>query len=165
MNAVDFEKLHAQYRPRLFGKMRVLLRNADDAEDVTATVFLRAFKHRHQFRGDACFYTWLYRIAINHLARRRIKPMVSLDAMPEGDRDTPCEQDRLTQNLEQRECGARVRQALRRIPAIYRRALADHFLRGYSVKQIARQEAVAVGTVGSRIFTAKRYLRAAWDIG
>ena len=64
--------------------------------------------------------------------------------------------------LERSECRLKLRKALRGIPAVYRRTLVDHFVRGYSVKRISRQNRIPVGTVLSRIFTAKRLLREAW---
>jgi DNA-directed RNA polymerase specialized sigma24 family protein len=53
---------------------------------------------------------------------------------------------------------------MRRIPSIYRRALKDHFVRGYSTRQIAWRERIPLGTVLSRIFNAKRLLRKAWSL-
>ena len=72
------------------------------------------------------------------------------------------EPDVLAQTLERSECCARLREALRQIPPVSRRTLVDHFIRGQSVKQIARRQRVPVGTVLSRIFTAKRLLRESW---
>ena len=68
-----------------------------------------------------------------------------------------------TAPLEHAELCLKMRKALREIPAVYRRVLTDHFIRGRSVKQIARRDRIPVGTVLSRIFTAKRILRQAWD--
>ena len=52
-----------------------------------------------------------------------------------------------------------MRNALRKIPPIYRRVLTDHFILGHSVRDIARRHRVPMGTVLSRIFTGKRILR------
>jgi DNA-directed RNA polymerase specialized sigma24 family protein len=49
------------------------------------------------------------------------------------------------------------------MPAIYRHVLMDHFVRGYPVKRIARQNRIPAGTVLSPIFKAKRLLRVAWE--
>jgi DNA-directed RNA polymerase specialized sigma24 family protein len=57
----------------------------------------------------------------------------------------------------------RLRKALQQLPALYRRTLIDHFVRGYPVKRIAQRDRVPVGTVLSRIFAAKKRLRVAWD--
>ena len=47
---------------RLIGRF---VRDADMVEDIAQETFIRAYKALHQFRGDAQFYTWLYRIAVN----------------------------------------------------------------------------------------------------
>ena len=47
---------------RLVGRM---VRDVDLVEDITQETFIRAYRALHQFRGDAQFYTWLYRIAVN----------------------------------------------------------------------------------------------------
>ena len=72
------------------------------------------------------------------------------------------EPDRLSAGLEQDELRARVRGALDRIPARYRRVLIDRYIDGRSIREIARRERVPVGTVGSRLFAARRMLREAW---
>jgi DNA-directed RNA polymerase specialized sigma24 family protein len=65
-------------------------------------------------------------------------------------------QDRSVQEL-------KIRKALGAIPSAHRRVLVDHFIHGRPVKAIAHRERIPVGTVLSRIFTAKRLLREAWD--
>src|SRR5437667_11941510 len=52
---------------------------------------------------------------------------------------------------------------LRQIPAVYGLVLIEHFIEGYSVRQIAKLQRIPLGTVLSRIFTAKRLLREAWE--
>jgi len=71
--------------------------------------------------------------------------------------------DRTADTLAQSECRLRLRETLRKIPAVYRQVLFHHLVDRPPVKYIARRERVAVGTVLSRIFTAKRLLRAAWE--
>ena len=65
LNQQEFRNLHDQYRVRLLNSMTAFTRNRDEAEDITATAFIAAFKNLERFRGEASFYTWLYRIAHN----------------------------------------------------------------------------------------------------
>ena len=73
------------------------------------------------------------------------------------------EPDCFEETLEKSQDGLRIRQALGRLPATHRRVLMDHFIQGRSVRHIAQREGIPVGTVLSRIFTAKRLLREAWE--
>ena len=64
----DFDRLMERYRPSVFRFLLASLRDRDDAETLTQDCFLRAFRHRDQFRGEAAVKTWLMQIAAN-LAR------------------------------------------------------------------------------------------------
>jgi RNA polymerase sigma-70 factor (ECF subfamily) len=160
----QFRIWHDQYRPRLLNNMTGVLRNRDMAEEVTAAALATAFEKRDQFRGEASFGTWVETIARNearrHLRRNRTVSLESFDGFePKEWRQG----DIVADAPERSESCARLRKALRQIPAIYRRVLADHFIHGYSTKQIAQRYRIPVGAVLSRLFTAKRQLRAAWE--
>lgn len=64
----------------------------DEAEDLTQEAFLRAFRKISTFRGEAAFFTWLHRLAVNvvlmHLRKRRLS-QVSLDAADTSS-EKPC---------------------------------------------------------------------------
>lgn len=165
MTAAAFQELFRTHRDRLVASLARFVGNRDEAEDITAAAFMAAFKHRREFREEASFYSWLYRIAMNnfHSRRRRRKFTVSLDALEEFWPDFPSEPDMLDRTLVRSECCRRVREVLRRIPKPYRRVLVDRFVRGHSTRQMARQYKVPEGTVLSRVFTGKRILREAWE--
>jgi RNA polymerase sigma-70 factor (ECF subfamily) len=61
----DFDRLIQLYRPMVFRFILASLRDRDDAESLTQDCFLRAFRHRNQFRGEAAVKTWLMQIAAN----------------------------------------------------------------------------------------------------
>jgi RNA polymerase sigma-70 factor (ECF subfamily) len=163
MTAQTFREEYVKYGERLRCSMLGVVRNHEDAEDIAAWTFTTAFKKRKDFRGEACFYSWLHRIALNQawtLARR--KRAVSLDAMEGFEPKALIEPNLLDQQLDRQECCRRIRAALRRLPGLYRRTLVDHFVRGQKVREIARQNRIPVGTVLSRLFKGKEILRQAW---
>jgi RNA polymerase sigma factor (sigma-70 family) len=67
-NDIDlvFGELHSRYRTRVLDWCWRLAKSRDRAEDLAQGVFLRAFRYRHTFRGDATLSTWLYAITRNH---------------------------------------------------------------------------------------------------
>ena len=67
----SFEVLVRRHQKAIFNLGYRLLGNYDEAAEVAQEVFLSAFKSIHQFRGDASFSTWLYRIGLNHASTRR----------------------------------------------------------------------------------------------
>ena len=69
----SFEVLVRRHQKSTFNLVFRLLGDYDEAAEVAQEVFLSAYKSIHQFRGDANFSTWLYRIAFNHASTRRKK--------------------------------------------------------------------------------------------
>ena len=65
-----FEEMVSRYWDRIYAMVLQLLRNSQDAEEVTQDAFIRAHRGLEKFRGDSSFSTWLYQIATN-LARNR----------------------------------------------------------------------------------------------
>jgi len=65
-----FDQLVTRYWDRIYAMTNQLLRNQQDAEEVTQDAFIRAHRGLVNFRGDSAFSTWLYQIATN-LARNR----------------------------------------------------------------------------------------------
>jgi RNA polymerase sigma-70 factor (ECF subfamily) len=163
IKAQDFRKLHEQFQGRLLNSMTAFVRNREAAEDITAAAFSAAFANRHHFRGESSFYTWLHAIALNEARNRSRNGSVVVESIDGPRAKELSEPDVLPQMLERSECALRIRKALRAVPAIYRRILIDHFVRGYPVKQISQRDRIPVGTVLSRIFTGKRLLRGAWE--
>ncbi|MCK4813458.1 MAG: sigma-70 family RNA polymerase sigma factor [Candidatus Marinimicrobia bacterium] len=62
----EFENWIKEYHDRIYATIFHIVGNEDDALDCTQDVFLKAYKKRSSFRGDANPYTWLRRIATNH---------------------------------------------------------------------------------------------------
>ena len=159
-----FREFHDGCRDRVFFGIRGYVGNRDEAEDVTAAAFATAYQKRESFRGEASFYTWVYRIALNQVhSALRANRTVSLDAMTGFEPKSLVEPDLMDQAFDKAACCRMLRRVLKQLPAKYRGALIDHFVRGYSTKQIAKLQGIPVGTVLSRIFNAKRALRRAWE--
>jgi RNA polymerase sigma-70 factor (ECF subfamily) len=164
MNAATFQELHDGCRGRVHSGILGYVRNLSEADEVTSSAFATAFEKRRSFRGEASFFTWVYRIALNQVhSGSRGKRMVSLDAMEGPVPESLIQPDLMDAAIDRENCCRRIRQALRRIPVIYRSALVDHFVRGYSIRQMARLHRIPQGTVLSRIFMGKKLLREAWE--
>jgi RNA polymerase sigma-70 factor (ECF subfamily) len=165
LDAAQFGDLHKTYHGRLLNSMTSVVRDRQAAEEITAAAFAKALQYLATFRGEASFYTWLRAIASNEARQYwRGDRGISLESVtgpvPEALVECDSVADRLDQSAEQ----GRLENAMQGIPANYRRALKDHFIRGHSIRQIARRERIPVGTVLSRIFTAKKLLRQAWEV-
>ena len=87
-----FELLVIKYQRRIERLIGRMVRDVDLVEDIAQETFIRAYRALHQFRGDAQFYTWLYRIAVNTAKKALVDmkrdPTISESAMrPSSDED------------------------------------------------------------------------------
>jgi RNA polymerase sigma-70 factor (ECF subfamily) len=154
-----FDRLVERYYQRLDRLVQHVLGSPTLAEDVTQETFLRAYRALSRFRGEASFYSWLYRIALNlcmtHL-RQRSHPSHALGEC--SDVPAPPAADPASQ-LECRERHRLVRAAIAALPPHYRIVVILRDVEGLSYQEIADLIAIPLGTVKSRLNFAKRLLR------
>ena len=164
LDAERFGQIHHDYRDRLINSLAGMVRDREKAEDIAGQAFQVAWEKREQFRGDASPFTWIQAIARNDArrswSRERLAQFDSIDLAPANEPPAP---ELVTDELEKRDDRLRLQTALERVPGKYRRPLIAHFVDGLPVREIARRERVPLGTVLSRIFTAKQLLRHAWE--
>jgi RNA polymerase sigma-70 factor (ECF subfamily) len=159
-----FGELVSRYQGRLYNAAVRLVDNQDDAADVVQEAFLNAYQSLHTFKGDAEFFTWLYRIAFNSAIslKRKRRAVVSLDA---GGRDGPLDPDdpseyvRPGAALERSEDEAQLRDALERLSHEHREVLVLKDIEGYKYEEIAAILDVPIGTIRSRLHRARLELR------
>lgn len=153
-----------KYRRKLLRLLSRMVRDPDEVEDIAQEAFIKAYRALPQFRGDAAFYTWLYRIAVNtaknHLASRgRSMPTVSDQAL--NDEDEPDErlmaQDISTPESEllSKQVAYAVNEAVEALPEELRQAITLREIEGMSYEEIAEAMGCPIGTVRSRIFRAR----------
>lgn len=147
-----------------------LLRDPQEALDLSQEVFLRVFRTLPQFRGQSSLRTWIYRIVINQASnrqrwwrRRHRAQQVTLDdpAATHGelaDSRSCAMPDRV---LQQHEVAGRVWSALAGLPFDQRTVIVLREIEGLSYDEIAESLGVAVGTVKSRLARARASLRQA----
>lgn len=156
---IAFGELVTRFQGAVFAAAMTRLRDAGEAQEMAQEVFVHAMRKLPQLRDPRCFAGWLRRItarmAINRLTRRgpiRGAEPELLDAVP-AVAATPLE------DLVRAEQRAAVQAGLRRLKPLDRQALEAFYLRGASLKRIARDLAVPVGTVKRRLHVARRRLK------
>lgn len=153
----SFDVLVHRYHRRLFGLMFHFCGNREDAEDLTQETWVLAYRKLNQFAFASSFYTWLSRIAVNHMiSRRRKKQMdkvmerVPLDADEQSDR-APAVDASLVAN-EKREL---IQWGLSQLEPDRRTVLILRDFDGLDYHQIAEIISVPIGTVRSRLHRAR----------
>jgi RNA polymerase sigma-70 factor, ECF subfamily len=159
-----FGELVTRYQTRLFNAALRLVQSPDDAADVVQDAFLNAFQSLHTFKGDAEFFTWLYRIAFNTAIslKRKKRPSVSLEshAGETGiDPDDPSEYVKPGAALERTEDERQLTEAIARLSPEHREALLLKDIEGLKYEDIAVVLGVPIGTIRSRLHRARLELR------
>ena len=164
-----FGLLVEKYRRKLLRLLSRMVRDQDEIEDIAQETFIKAYRALPQFRGDAAFYTWLYRIGVNTArnflsSRGRALPTISDQAV--NDDDEPEErfvaQDISTPEsmLLSKQVAMAVNDAIDALPEELRTAITLREMEGMSYEEIAEMRACPIGTVRSRIFRAREAIAA-----
>jgi RNA polymerase sigma-70 factor (ECF subfamily) len=167
-----FELLVIKYQRRIQRLIGRMVRDVDLVEDIAQETFIRAYRALHQFRGDAQFYTWLYRIAVNtakkFLLDLKRDPTVSESSFQlndDGDETflsplEPTTDESPETILAAKEIAIEVSAALALLPADLSQALILREIEGLSYEEIADVMCCPIGTVRSRIFRAREAISA-----
>ena len=167
-----FELLVIKYQRRIQRLIGRMVRDVDLVEDIAQDTFIRAYRALHQFRGDAQFYTWLYRIAVNTAKKALMElkhdPTVSESSFRSADdenetsqpRNEPTSNETPESVLAAKEIGAVVNAAMEALPEELRQAVTLREIEGLTYEEIAALMACPIGTVRSRIFRAREAISA-----
>ena len=119
----EFAELYAAHSKFVYYLALRLLGDPTQAEDAAHDVFLKAFHHLHQFRGDSGMRTWLYRITVNH-CQNCLRRWQHRNVLSNADEyiweNTPSQEENPLRVLEIKELGQRIQKTLDRLPEEYR---------------------------------------------
>lgn len=166
-----FELLVIKYQRRIQRLIGRMVRDVDLVEDIAQETFIRAYRALAQFRGEAQFYTWLYRIAVNTAKKALMdlkrNPTVSENAYKSDDDDeTSRVENELTSSetpdavLASKEIAAIINAAMDALPEELRQAITLREIEGLSYEEISEAMNCPIGTVRSRIFRAREAISA-----
>ena len=167
-----YELLVIKYQRRIERLIGRMVRDVDLVQDIAQETFIRAYRALHQFRGDAQFYTWLYRIAVNTakkaLMDMKRNPIISENALRGGDDEdeTSRVDNELTTEetpetvLAAQEIARVVNAAMEALPEDLRQAVTLREIEGLSYEEISLAMNCPIGTVRSRIFRAREAISA-----
>ena len=167
-----YDDMVARYWDRIFSRVHHLLKNQQDAEEVTQDAFIRAHRGLDKFRGDASFSTWLYQIATNlahnrywYWFRRKRDYSISLDQPLSVDGDLtlenvmPSEGETPAEAAVTHEFVNRVSECMNGLGEKHREVLTLRNVQNFTYEEISQELDISVGTVKSRIARARESLR------
>lgn len=167
-----YNEMVTRYYDRIFARVSQLLKNKQDAEEVTQDAFIRAHRGLENFRGDASFSTWLYQIATNlahnrywYWFRRKRDQSISIDQPLTDDGSMTlenvmsCEGESPADAAVTQEFVDRVSECMQGLNEKHKEVLILRNVKNLSYDEIACQLDISVGTVKSRIARARESLR------
>ena len=163
-----FEELVSRHRDKIFARALSMMRNEEEAIDLSQEAWVKSWQRLQQFQGDASFGTWVTRIVINlcldALRRRKRQRTESIEEMDEEtggvERQMPVVTVNPTERMERAELRQRIDQALGQLSHEHRTVLILHEFEELEYKEIAAIMGCSIGTVMSRLFYARRKMAA-----
>jgi len=159
-----FEYLYRSTSKRIYSICLRMLKNATDAEDMTQQVFLQLFRKIGNFRGEARFSTYAYRVTFNavlmHLRRKRLVEIHPEsdgpgEARPEAQAEFVPKDTSMYSAIDR----LNLKRAIRRLPEGYKRIFMLHDVMGYQHHEIAEIVGCSVGCSKSQIHKARKRLQ------
>ncbi len=162
-----YAALLERYKKSVYHMILKMIRNVDDAEDLTMEAFAKAFKSLHKFKKDFTFSTWLFRIATNNtidfIRKKKLKTM-SLDTSYTDDNGTPVSFDVKDANLDPQEEAIKkqkielVQMFVTKLPPKYQRLVRLRYFKEYSYAEIAQELDAPLGTIKAQLHRARELM-------
>jgi RNA polymerase sigma-70 factor (ECF subfamily) len=161
-----FEELVARHRDKIYARAFSMMRNEDEAIDLSQEAWVKGWQRLAQFHGESSFATWITRIVINlcldELRKQKRHRTESIEEMDEEsggvERQMPVVTTNPTERLERGELRQRIDKALGHLSNEHRTVLVLHEFEEMEYKEIAKTVGCSIGTVMSRLFYARRKL-------
>lgn len=161
---VAFEELVARHRDKIYARAFSMMRNEEDAVDLSQEAWVKGWQRLKQFHGDSSFVTWMTRIVINlcldQLRKHKRQRAESIEVLNEEtggvERQMPVLTVNPTERLERAELRQRIDKALGQLSHEHRTVMVLHEFEELEYKEIAKRMECSIGTVMSRLFYARR---------
>ena len=162
-----YAELMQRYKKPVYHMILKMVRNVDDAEDLTIEAFAKAFKNLHKFKKDYTFSTWLFRIATNNaidfIRKKRLQTLslntsfkddngAAVNIEVEDKRLNPQEEAIKSQKIEL------IQMFVTKLPAKYQRLVRLRYFKELSYDEIAKELGAPLGTVKAQLHRARELM-------
>lgn len=162
-----FAKLMQRYKRPVYHMILKMVRNVDDAEDLTIESFAKAFRSLHKFKKDFTFSTWLFRIATNntidHIRKKKLNTL-SIDNRFTDDNGDGISIEVEDENLNPQEETIKEQKAeliqifVDKLPPKYQKLVRLRYFQELSYEEIAVELEAPLGTVKAQLHRARELL-------
>jgi RNA polymerase sigma factor (sigma-70 family) len=162
-----FAKLMQRYKRPVYHMILKMVRNVDDAEDLTIESFAKAFKSLHRFKKDFTFSTWLFRIATNntidYIRKRRLNTLSIDNTFTDNDGDSVSIEVE-DENLNPQEVTIKAQKEelmqvfVDKLPPKYQKLVRLRYFHELSYEEIAKELDAPLGTVKAQLHRARELM-------
>ena len=162
-----YSEIMKSYKNSIYFTILKMIKNKDDAEDLTIEAFSKAFKNLHRFKKEFTFSTWLFRIATNNtidFIRKKKLLTTSIHTSFKDEVGKNIELDIKDSNLNPNEITIKnekiiiVRQLVNKLPEKYQNLVKLRYFEELSYKEIAKKTNSPLGTIKAQLFRARDLL-------
>ena len=162
-----YSEIMKSYKNSIYFTILKMIKNKDDAEDLTIEAFSKAFKNLHKFKKEFTFSTWLFRIATNNtidFIRKKKLATTSIHTSLKDEAGQNIELDIKDSNLNPNEITVKnekkiiVRQLVNKLPEKYQNLVKLRYFEELSYKEIAHKTNSPLGTIKAQLFRARDLL-------
>lgn len=166
-NQMAYADLMATYRDTIYHMMFKMVKNTDDAEDLTIEAFGKAFSRLEQYSPSFAFSTWLFKIASNNCIDFIRKKRLKVTSMDTGRQTSDgatiyydAQSDGMTpeQSVEHDQRVKHMRELVSRLKPRYRELIEKRYFEELSYEEIADELNLPLGTVKAQLFRARDFL-------
>ena len=162
-----YSEIMKSYKNSIYFTILKMIKNRDDAEDLTIEAFSKAFKNLHKFKKEFTFSTWLFRIATNNtidfIPKKKLAT-TSIHTSLKDEAGQNIELDIKDSNLNPNEITVKnekkiiVRQLVNKLPEKYQNLVKLRYFEELSYKEIAHKTNSPLGTIKAQLFRARDLL-------
>jgi len=154
-------RLYQKYYPKVFFRCLTMIKNQEEARDLTQDILLKAFCHLNTFRGDSSFSTWLYAITTNHCIeyhrKNKIRHFVELDQVNHmADSDPDADHNDAKGILTEK-----IFACLEQIPPMEKQLLLMRYEQSLSIRDLQQRLQLSPSAVKMRLMRARKKLERA----
>jgi len=166
-NESAYAELMERYKKPVYHMILKMVRNVDDAEDLTIEAFAKAFRNLHKFKKDFTFSTWLFRIATNNsidFIRKKRLETFSLNTSYKDDNGEAVNIDIEDKNPDPQEETIKsqkrelIQMFVTKLPAKYQRLVRLRYFQELSYDEIAQELDAPLGTVKAQLHRARELM-------
>ncbi len=157
---IAFEEVYNRHHRRVYAICLRMLKNTNEAEDLTQDVFIQLHRKIGSFRGDSAFTTWLHRLTVNQVLMHFRKRTVKFEKTTE-EGETPVQIVRGSERPNKMPVVDKIalENAIKQLPNGYRNVFVLHDIEGFEHEEVARILGCSVGTSKSQLHKARLKLR------